>query len=246
MNKTKEQTRQDAYAKDRAFGDLFLNYCPLTKLHVFQAIDANFVPGSFTLNDVVIEELGDKLDMENGVDCHAYVSSHKFKAQLPAFPGLIQFRCQRSGQHERLNITISDRYKTGRPAELWKSVATTGIFATVNNQASVDSGFSYFVVYDMGYVMTLLKQRIISSGKRWLRYDRTDDLEFTRKYNETKEEYFYTVKLRELARIGALNYVGIDEINPEDGKKEALLGEFHRYPEIANALQSQGFWKKTF
>jgi hypothetical protein len=228
--------------KDRAFGDLHLA-SDLTKLHIFQA--GMNVGASYGVKNLRIDTLGDKRDMENGLDCYAYVQEKKSGNKLPVLQGAIQFRVQRPSQHKYLNVTISDCYQNGYNAELWKSLATVGVFATCNDASNPDMGFSYFVVYDMAAAMKRLKQ-CLSGCKKPPSYHKTEALKFCRKYNQFKEEWFYTIKLAELARIDALEYIGIDEVGEDESKKKLLLGEFHDYFEIADALQSQGFWKKTF
>jgi hypothetical protein len=228
--------------KDRAFGDLHLA-SDLTKLHIFQA--GMHVGASYGVKNLRIDTLGEKRDMENGLDCYAYVREKKSGNKLPVLQGAIQFRVQRPGQHQYLNVTISDCYQNGYNAELWKSLATVGVFATCNNVDNPDMGFSYFAVYDMAAVMKRLKQ-CLSAYSEYPRYHNSEALIFHRKFNKTKQEWFFTIRLAELARIDALEYIGIDEVGEDDSKKKQLLGEFHGYTEIANALQSQGFWKKTF
>jgi hypothetical protein len=195
--------------------------------------------------------------MESAVDSIAYVERSGTKYNL--LSGCIQFRFQRARFHSYLNVTISKEYaKNGRPAEFYKSCANVGVFGTAVDDGNPDKGYSYFVVYDFAAVIRRLKYRsTIARGRgvegmfTWNR-ELKQVIDRQLRHNPKKGEHFFTIKLAELARIGALRYIGVDlpGRHAEDGSETSafneLLGALHKYPEIVSSLDEYGFWKQPY
>lgn len=244
--------------KDRKFGDVFIDSLH-TKLHIMQA--ARKMPLEYTIDDVIVHNVSDRLDMESGLDSMSYVVCPKHGTKLPLLNGVIQFRFQRETQHKYLNVTISYEYANGKHAEFHKSCASIGIFGTCHQNDAPNAGYSYFVIYDMARTIDRIKARNelkrsdFPEGSKgaieWLR-NKERIIKYNQKPNYLKNETFLTVKLAELARIGVLTYVGIDPAaaTAEDGseslKLKSLLGEFYQYPDIANDLTEKGFWRFNY
>lgn len=243
-----------SYSKtDRAWSDV-RNTCDATKIHVLQAAD--YVPFAYELDDVKISVSEERHDMDSAVDSIAYVEQSNTRYNL--LSGCIQFRFQRRRFHSFLNVSISKEYANGRPAEFYKSCANVGIFGTAVDDDNPNKGYTYFVVYDFALVIRRLKFRSTIKRERSLEslfdYHRRLNQVIRRqlKHNPAKNEDFFTIEINELARIGALRYIGVDISgrHQEDGSDSPafnqLLGSLHNYPEIVEHLVEQNFWKSSY